>query len=75
MIDIDKEGFGLEIDSETKIKLSAGNVWTICGDNASKEKIEHWCEVYGISYEQAMKFKSYWLNLQAQSPSFKKQNK
>lgn len=64
-----KEEFTKEMHSELKVSkhdeecLRAGCVWhTWCNENSSKEDVEKYAKMYSISYEVAMKYKSYWLD-------------
>ena len=41
--------------------LKAGCVWESVSPKASKEEIEKWASMYGITYADAMKYKSEWL--------------
>ena len=40
----------------------AACVWTLLGKNYSKEQLEQYCFLYGITTEQALNWKDYWLN-------------
>lgn len=53
-----------KISREDEIELRAGCVWrTWCNNESSKEEVEKYAQMYSISYEDAMKWKEYWLNL------------
>ena len=41
--------------------LKAGCVWESVSPKASKEEIETFASLYGITYADAMKYKSEWL--------------
>ena len=49
------------ISKETRIELQAGCVWESVSPKSSKEEIEKWATIYGITYADAMKYKSEWL--------------
>ena len=49
------------VSKETRIMLKAGCVWESVSPKASKEEIETWAVRYGITYADAMKYKSEWL--------------
>ena len=49
------------VSKETRIELQAGCVWESVSPKASKEEIEKWATLYGITYADAMKYKSEWL--------------
>ena len=49
------------VSKETRIMLKAGCVWESVSPKASKEDIEKWATIYGITYADAMKYKSEWL--------------
>ena len=49
------------VSKETRIMLKAGCVWESVSPKASKEEIEKWATLYGITYADAMKYKSEWL--------------
>lgn len=48
------------ISPETEIKHKAGCVWGILKWDATKEEIEHHASLYGITYEDCMKWKKHW---------------
>lgn len=48
------------ISKETDIKLKAGSMWSVAGFNCDGETMEKWCKAYGITIQQAMKYKDYW---------------
>ena len=45
------------VSKETRIMLKAGCVWESVSPKASKEEIEKWASMYGITYADAMKYK------------------
>ena len=49
------------VSKETRIELQAGCVWESVSPKASKEEIETFASLYGITYADAMKYKSEWL--------------
>lgn len=53
----------LTVSGEDEIILKAGCVWhTWCNQNSSKDDIEKYAKLYSISYDDAMKWKEYWLD-------------
>ena len=48
------------VSKETRIMLKAGCVWESVSPKASKEEIEKWASMYGITYADAMKYKESW---------------
>lgn len=59
------------ISSEIEIKHRAGCVWSILEfKNPTREEIIKRCKSYDISYEDALKWKDYWMNLQRVSQKF-----
>ena len=57
------------ITKEEEQKHRAGCVWDVVLFDAPREKIEHWASRYGVTYEECMKWKSYWKNLHYNSKS------
>ena len=49
------------VSREIGISHKAGCVWESVSPKASKEEIETWAVRYGITYADAMKYKSEWL--------------
>ena len=49
------------VSREIGISHKAGCVWESVSPKASKEEIETWAVRYGITYAEAMKYKSEWL--------------
>ena len=49
------------VSRETRIFLKAGCVWESVSPKASKKKKKKWATIYGITYADAMKYKSEWL--------------
>lgn len=48
------------IDAATEIKHKAACVWKLVGHDYSKEQLEKYCSLYGITPEQALQWKDYW---------------
>ena len=46
----------MTIDSETELKHKAWCVWKLLGDNYTKNDLIKYCELYGITTEQALKY-------------------
>lgn len=54
----------LSVSEEDEIKLRTGCVWhTWCDKDSCKEDVEKYAKIYSVSYDDAMKWKDYWLNL------------
>ena len=49
------------VSKETRIMLKAGCVWESVSPKASKEEIETFASLYGITYADAMKHNSEWV--------------
>lgn len=53
------------ISSDIEIKHKAGCVWDILKfEKPTKEELVIRCKSYGISYEDAMKWRDFWVNIQ-----------
>ena len=50
-------------EEEAIIKIKALEVWSACEDDQSTKNVLNWCEIYGITYEQAMELKDFCLVL------------
>lgn len=48
------------ISKETEIRHRAGCVWLVLDKDAPKEQVEEQAHEYGITYEEAMKYRDYW---------------
>lgn len=48
----------LTIDAATEIKHKAGCVWKLLGENYTKDQLSVYCELYGITTEEALLWKS-----------------
>ncbi len=51
----------MSLDEVTAIKHKAACVWKLVGSNYSKEQLDKYCSLYGITPEQALQWKYYWL--------------
>jgi len=51
------------VSKETDIYLRAGVVWERLSLNPPRKDVEKMCKEYGITYEDAMKYKDEWQNL------------
>lgn len=51
------------VGKNVRIKHKAQCVWFTVGFNAPRSEIDRWCKLYGISYEDVMKWKDYMYNL------------
>ena len=51
----------MTVDAETETKHKAGCVWKLLGSRYTQEQLERYCALYGITTEQAVQWKSYWL--------------
>lgn len=56
------------VPPEIEDKLRAGCLWIVCDDNTPKEAIEKEAESLSITYDIAMKWKDYWLDLYRRYP-------
>ena len=55
----------LSVSKDIEIKHKAGCVWDILKvKHPSEKEIKDRCKSYGISYEDAMKWKDFWIRLQ-----------
>ncbi len=57
-----------KISREDENRLRAGCLWSVCDDNTPKEAIEKEAESLSITYDIAMKWKDYWLDLYRRYP-------
>jgi len=53
------------ISSETEIKHRAGCVWILLGYDAPAEEVAREAKAYGITYDDAMKWKQFFKDLQS----------
>lgn len=51
----------MSLDEVTAIKHKVACVWKLVGHDYSKEQLEKYCSLYGITTEQALQWKDYWL--------------
>ena len=51
----------MTVDAETETKHKAGCVWKLIGSHYSQEELETYSALYGITTDQALQWKSYWL--------------
>jgi len=51
----------MTLDETTGIKHKAACVWKLLGNDYSNEQLEKYCSLYGITSEQALKWKDYWI--------------
>lgn len=51
----------MSLDEVTAIKHKAACVWTLLGNDYSNEQLDKYCSIYGITPEQALQWKDYWL--------------
>lgn len=49
------------IDAATEIKHKAACVWKLLGAFYTQAELEKYCSLYGITPEQALQWKNYWL--------------
>ena len=52
---------GLEVDEQTAIKHKAGCVWELLGSCYTQVQLERYCTLYGITTDQALQWKKYWI--------------
>jgi hypothetical protein len=51
----------MTVDAETEIKHKAGCVWKLLGLQYTQPQLARYCVLYGITIEQALKWKNYWI--------------
>ena len=51
-----------EYNPESEIKHKAACVWKLLGNYYTKEQLQQYCALYGISTTQALRWKYYWIN-------------
>lgn len=51
------------VDAETEIKHKAGSMWATAGFACNDATLRKWCKSYGITTQQAIKYKEYWKKL------------
>ena len=48
------------VSPEVEIKLTAGTLWSVVGFECTDKELSKWCNIYGITIEQAKNWKAYW---------------
>ena len=51
----------MTVDAETEIKHKAGCVWKLLGFQYAQPQLARYCALYGITIEQALQWKKYWI--------------
>jgi hypothetical protein len=51
----------MTVDAETEIKHKAGCVWKLLGFRYTQDQLERYCALYGITTDQALQWKNYWI--------------
>ena len=51
----------MTVDAETEIKHKAGCVWKLLGSHYTQAQLARYCALYGITIEQALQWKNYWI--------------
>ena len=51
------------ISKEAEVKLKAGSMWRVAGFDCDDVTMKKWCDAYGITSQQAMKYKDFWRKL------------
>ena len=51
----------MAVDAETETKHKAGCVWTLLGSHYTQSQLERYCTLYGVTTEQALQWKRYWM--------------
>ncbi len=51
----------MTIDAETEIKHKAACVWKLLGSQYTQPQLARYCALYGITIEQALQWKNYWI--------------
>ena len=50
-----------KIDPATELKHKAGCVWKLLGPHYTQAQLARYCALYGITIEQALQWKKYWI--------------
>ena len=51
----------MTVDAETEIEHKAGCVWKLLGSHYTKDQLKRYCALYGITTDQALQWKNYWI--------------
>ena len=51
----------MTVDVETETKHKAGCVWKLLGFHYTQDQLERYCALYGITTDQALQWKNYWI--------------
>ncbi len=51
----------MTVDAETETKHKAWCVWKLLGSRYTQDQLERYCTLYGITTEQALQWKNYWI--------------
>ena len=51
----------MTVDAEIEIKQKAGCVWKLLGFQYTQPQLARYCALYGITIEQALQWKNYWI--------------
>jgi hypothetical protein len=51
----------MTIDAEIEIKHKAACVWKLLGSRYTQPQLARYCALYGITIEQALQWKNYWI--------------
>ena len=52
---------GMTVDAETETKRKADCVWKLLGSHYTQEHLHRYCALYGITTDQALQWKNYWI--------------
>ena len=51
----------MTVDAEIETKHKAGWVWKLLGSRYPQSQLERYCTLYGVTTEQALQWKRYWM--------------
>lgn len=51
----------MTVDAETETKHKAGCVRKLLGSHYTQEQLHRYCALYGITTDQALQWKNYWI--------------
>ena len=51
----------MTVDAKTEIKHKAGCVWKLLGSRYTQVQLERYCTLYGITTDQTLQWKNYWI--------------
>ena len=51
----------MTVDAETETKHKVACVWKLLGSRYTQSQLERYCTLYGVTTEQALQWKRYWM--------------